>query len=187
MATLIFDVETTGLVKFDRPPSDQSQPRLVQIGAVLFDSKRAEAGSMCFLVRPDGYVSQDGARKVHEISARRAELYGIRIRAALSVFMDMVRSASDLVAFNLEFDECIIDIELNRIRAQPPEWKRAGLRRSCAMIEAGQVANGGKSMKLPAAHLALTGAAYVPTHNGLDDARAAARIWWAICDRRAAA
>lgn len=184
MSTLVFDTETTGLVKFDRPLSDPSQPRLVQIGAVLYDAKREEAAAMCFLVRPDGWVSEDGARKVHSIAPRRAELYGIRLKAALSVFIDLVRSAAEIVAYNEEFDSRVIDIELMRIKALPPEWRRAGLRRSCAMAEAAQVANSGISMKLPAAHLALTGEEYVPTHNGLDDARAAARVWWAVCDRR---
>ncbi|WP_370194276.1 MULTISPECIES: exonuclease domain-containing protein [Aurantimonas] len=184
MSTLVFKTETSGLVKFDRPLSDQSQPRMVQLGAVIYDGKRAEAASMCFLIRPDGWTSAEDARKVHSITPRRAELYGIRVKSALACFMDMVRSAGEVIAYNEAFDSAVIDIELLRIKAAPPEWRRPGLRRSCAMVEAGQVANGGKSMKLPAAHLALTGDEYVPTHNGLDDARAAARIWFATCDKR---
>ena len=184
MSTLVIDAETTDLIKRDRPLSDPSQPRLVQIGAVLFDKKRVEVGSMCHLIRPSGWVSGSGAAKTHGITERRCELYGARIVACLASLMDMVRSAEEVVAYGLEFDAAVIDIELALLRQAPTDWKRPSLRRVCAMQEAAQVANDGRWMKLPEAHLAITGEPYEPTHNALSDARATARIWFAVCDLR---
>jgi hypothetical protein len=182
MSILVFKTDTTGLVKFDRPLGDPSQPRMVKLGAILFDAKREEAATMCALIRPEGWTSSDGARAKHDVSPRRAELYGVRARAALGVFMDLVRSAGEIVAYSEEFASRVIDIELDRIKAAPPEWRRPGLTRRCALVEAAQVANGGKAMKFEAAVEKLAAIEFKETVG----VRAVAALWWGICDRRAA-
>lgn len=184
MSTLAFSCASTDLVKRDRPLSDPSQPRIVQIGAVLFDKKRVEAGSMCVILRPNGWVSGAGAAKVHGISARRAELYGVRAQVALAALMDMARAAEEIVCYGEEFGTALVDIELSILRTSPPDWKRPTLRRVCAIKESAQVANAGKWMSLEDAHAALLGEGPGPLTNALDNARACARIWFAVCDKR---
>jgi DNA polymerase III epsilon subunit-like protein len=176
MSLLVFDVETTGLPKKDLPLSAREQPRMIQIGAILLSNKWEEINIFSTVIRPDGWVSSAGAKDAHGITERRCDLYGVRQKAALAFFMDLVRSAGEIAAYNLPFDEFVIDVELDRLGAKPPEWKRGGLIRTCVMRMAAEKWNGGVSMKLPAAHEKATGIVYHPKHQAISDTRAAVRI-----------
>lgn len=182
MTLCIFDLETTGLPKRDKSLTDVSQPHIMQLGAIMVTKNWEEVASMQVLIKPEGWSSQAGATAVHNISMRQCELYGIRLKAALAMFMDMVRSSTEIIAYALPFDETLIDIELARLNAAPQEWKRGGLVRTCAMQQAAARWNNGKSMKLTAAYERATGRAFDQLHRGLSDARAALEIMRALRD-----
>lgn len=182
MTMCYFDVETTGLHKPGKSLTDPSQPHVMQLGAVLVSRNWEEVSSMQVLIKPEGWTSETGATNVHNISMRQCELYGVRIHAALAMFIDMVRAATELLAYALPFDTRLIDIELARLGANPIEWKRGGLTRTCVMQECGQRFNNGKAMKLTAAYKRATGKEFDQLHRGLSDARAAVEIMRAIRD-----
>lgn len=178
---LVFDTETTGLLRYGKPPSDPTQPRMIQLGAALFTSKWERVAAVSLLIRQPDAVSNEGALGVHGISGRRLDLYGVRPQGALAVFMDLVRDARVVAAYPLNFDESIIDIEFDRMGGQPADWRRPGLRRICIRQAATSWATArnqcnGKSLKLVAAHELITGEAFEQHHDALSDALAASRV-----------
>lgn len=175
--------ETTGIPKLSKKPSDPSQPRIMQLAALLLDKARRERAMMCALIRPEGWVSSADAAAAHGIDQRICENYGIRAHAALATFMDMVRSAREIAAFNLSFHSFMVDIELDRLKSDPETWRRSGMKRTCVQAVASNIANSGKSMKLEAAHEAMVERPYTLRTDLLDDVRAIARIHYANQDR----
>jgi len=109
-ATLFFDTETTGRVqKWDAPPSDPSHPMPVQLAAILRDDDSLkEISSLNVIIRPEGWVIEDGAAKVHGISQEYATKYGISLENATWAFMGMLNAADMVVAHNLRFDATVM-------------------------------------------------------------------------------
>lgn len=176
MTILIFDVATTGLVHFTKKMTDPAQPRMMAIGAVLYTPQWVEKGSIDVLVRPEGWTPNAGAAAAHGITTRQCELYGMRQKAVLAMFIDMVRAASEIASYGFDFDAAVIHIELLKLGARPEEWRRGRLQRTCIMTAAAQRYNGGINMKLPDAHKRATGTDYNQRHIPIEDARAAASI-----------
>lgn len=176
MTILVYNQKTTGLYDFKRSPKDSAQPHVVQIGAVMFNSKWEEVGNFVTLIRPEGWASNASAMKKHGITERRCELYGVRSKAALAYFMDLVRAARELASYNLAFDMAVTHAELLRIGAKPEDWVRGGLKRTSIMELAAQKWSNGRSLKLSDAHRHATGIPYDGGDNALKEARAAARI-----------
>jgi len=116
MNALIYDTETTGLVNFKLPIDHPSQPRLVQIAAVLVDTETwFPQGVMSFLVQPDGFEIPPEVEKIHHISTKRAAKLGVKCSYALHVFATMQRLADTLYAYNADYDMRIIESELKRL------------------------------------------------------------------------
>lgn len=155
---------------------------MIAVAAMLFSQKWEERGAFHFLTRPEGNVSAAGAKAVHHISEREREIYGIRQKLVLASLMDLARNSREIIAFNLPFASRIIEIELDRASADPTDWIRGGLRRTCAMEAAGQKFNSGRAMKLVDAHEAATGISYDPPARDkhIHDAKAVARIMMEI-------
>src|SRR3990170_6557185 len=102
---LFFDLETTDLYNFKLPADDPSQPRVVELGAVLCNDTGAEVGRFRSIVKPDGWTVPEGAARVHGITTDRALHEGRLIAEVLDGFDALVARASLLVAFNLKFDD----------------------------------------------------------------------------------
>lgn len=189
MTTTIFTCATTGLYRFDLAPGDPSQPRVIAIAATMFDAKWTERGSMHCLIRPEASVSAAGATAVHHITEREREIYGVRSKCAIAMFMDFTRSSTQIVAFNLPFMSGMIDVELARLGVSVDDWRRGGLTRTCAMEAAAQKVNGGHAMKLPEAHAKVTGIEYSSPERDkhVHDVKAVARIMMEVTRNERAA
>ena len=70
MKALIFDTETTGMVKWDLPPEHPSQPDLIQLGMLLVEtgSWRLRARHSVLVRLAEGVAIEPGAREAHGIS-----------------------------------------------------------------------------------------------------------------------
>ncbi len=110
MITLIYDSESTGVVKHKLSASDSSQPRLVQLGAILFEGEEIIA-EMNVIVKPEGFEIPKEAEAVHGISTEYALKYGVPLRSAMSLFHQLTKIAEVVVAHNIDFDKKIIEIE----------------------------------------------------------------------------
>lgn len=110
---LIFDTETTGKADFTKPPTDPSQPDLVQLGMILVDTvdwkKRMQVS---LLIK--GASPEPEAQEVHGISKENCEAYGMELHTAVDLFQTACRRADVLVAHNLQFDQLVMEIVLHR-------------------------------------------------------------------------
>lgn len=59
---LAFDSETSGMPDFNKQAEDPSQPHIVQLGAILFDSNRRVVSELNLLVRPVAGPSRPRSR-----------------------------------------------------------------------------------------------------------------------------
>lgn len=105
MNVLIFDTETTGLVRRNLDPTDPKQPMLVQLGLKLDAFDRKEMGATNMLIKTNGNwtISQE-ATNVHGITDALADKYGTELISAYEIFLDYIAATDVVVAHNASFD-----------------------------------------------------------------------------------
>jgi DNA polymerase III epsilon subunit-like protein len=113
---LFFDTETTGKANFKLEPDDLSQPRLVQLGAILTDDEGKEISSVNLIVRPKGFDIPDAAASIHGITTTLANQVGVPIVRVLHVFHQLASAAKCFAAHNIDFDEFILKGEFLRAK-----------------------------------------------------------------------
>lgn len=112
MLTLVFDTETTGLYDRKKVPTDDSQPDLVQLGAMLVEGDRVHA-QIDLLVVPEQPIHPK-ALETHGLSLELTQRCGVSRRAALSIFHMLMKQADRIVAHNLSFDEGLLRTAYHR-------------------------------------------------------------------------
>lgn len=196
MKVLFLDVETSGVLLKDKPYGHPDQPALVQLGALLHDSKRVERGSVCLVVNAGREVPAE-AEAIHGISTEVVRECGVPERGAVGLLSRLVALAEIVVAHNLHgFDLDILTVSAGRavvpldfsgktlrctmeastpiMRLPPtPKMRRAGL--------------GGKfkSPRLSEAYEFFTGRPLEGAHDALVDCRAAAAVYYELEGRGA--
>jgi DNA polymerase-3 subunit epsilon len=115
MPVMAYDTETTGLVKTKLPPSDPSQPRIVQLAAQVWsdDGTRILHG-FSWIIRPDGWEVPREAADVHGITTEMAFAFGVPIRVALASLCQALKVSTRSVAHNHDFDLKMIASEFHR-------------------------------------------------------------------------
>lgn len=121
MKALIFDTETTGMVKWKKPPEDPTQPHLIQLGMLLVDTRDWQAyGRYSGLVQlPEGASIEPGAFQAHGISEQQCKEFGVEPIVAVSLFNQMCMRADLIVAHNMSFDQTIMLASLHRLGNKP--------------------------------------------------------------------
>lgn len=177
--TLLFDCETTGKANMKAPAHDMSQPRLVQLAALLVEDD-VEVASVNVVVQPEGFVVPPDAEKVHGLSTEWAAAVGVRRSTALDMFRDLLRPAGLVVAHNLDFDLLVLRHEFSRtVYADPFEGKE----QFCTMKAATPVcrlpgAYGAfKWPKLAEVYQHAFGEPLVGAHDAMADLRATWRVY----------
>lgn len=129
MKALIFDTETTGMVKWKEPAEHPGQPDLVQIAMMLVERDTWEVKSRVSLLvqLAAGASIEPEAEATHGISARDCEEYGVAPIVALSLFNQLCMRADVVVAHNLSFDQSIILTGLHRLGNKPNRMEGKGL------------------------------------------------------------
>lgn len=107
---LFTDTETTGFAK-KGPHIQEGQARIVQLAMLLTDSNGKTLAEFSGLIKPDGWVSSEGALKVHQKSHEMCERHGFNIKSVMNLFSGFAARATHIVAHNEEFDHRMIDIE----------------------------------------------------------------------------
>jgi len=103
MKYLVFDTETTGMLQWKLPDSDPTQPKLVQVGAILFDSSHNEIATLKTMVVPLAKI-EPKAFEAHGISFETAQEFGVSNTNAMEIFCDFIDIADVIVAHNTSFD-----------------------------------------------------------------------------------
>lgn len=115
MKIMFLDFETTGMADFNKRARDPEQPHIVQAAALTFETDTFElVDSFCDLAKPDGWSIPPEATEVHGITNEFATLMGMPEQELASAVLDRMRSASLLVAHNLQFDKFIARIACRR-------------------------------------------------------------------------
>jgi len=183
MKLLIFDTESTGMINFPAPSEGDDQPHVVQIAGILCDSDTgAVEEEFCVLVKPEGWVSDEEAFKVHGITTERAMEYGISELDALQLFLDFYDKCDLRVAHGTNFDNRMIRIMLKRYMPDliPDNvWKDKSAY-YCTLMNAKKIMGGKSGHTLTEAYLHFTGKTLVGAHDAMVDSRACMEIYFAI-------
>lgn len=130
---LAFDTETSGLFKEGVDPLDPGQPRLVQLGAQLYDAQWIKRGHLTVLIKPDGWEIEPEAEAEHKISTRNCHRYGISLPEALIPFRGLVAASSRVIAHHMNFDRKVIANSIAQAGGEGNWWARAGHKLLCTM------------------------------------------------------
>lgn len=190
--TIVFyDTETTGLPNWKEPSGHESQPHIVQIGAVLCDAKtRTIIKEIDFIVKPDGWEIPQETIDVHGITNEIAAEQGMPEIIAIYELLGICEGAKR-VAHNRTFDQRIIRIGLKRFFSEIEQEKWANKDdHECSMLLAKPIMElppkgryGFKNPSLPEAYEFFTGKKLEGAHNALVDAKACMEIYFAMQDR----
>lgn len=176
MNVLVFDTETTGLVKWKRPVSDKDQPYLMQLGLILVSSGAISA-RLNFVVHspiPPGPKAFDAHGISHDLSLAS----GMSGRWTASVWRGFVRKADIIAAHNLDFDEMVMRAHFYRYRVEWPTVAWTNARKICTMkefqnrVDVKTHAGHTKFPRLAELHARLFGAQHEDQHDALGDVEA---------------
>ena len=113
--TLFIDTETSGFYNNKEPPDHPSQPHLVQFAAILDDeNQKIKAVINCRVNSGVEEIAQ-GAQDVHGISVSEAKAFGLPVMVVCSIFANLRKMTSRVVAHNIEFDMNIMAAQFARI------------------------------------------------------------------------
>jgi DNA polymerase-3 subunit epsilon len=203
MLALVFDTETTGLVRHEAPLLDSKQPHLVQLAAILGDPDSGRIyGRIDSMVIPalDSMTWDIPAKatEIHGITTAEANKYGVYMPSLIETFLDMVDAADVLVAHNIAFDVRVLEIACARIREYHCKPKSDGLQFADPFVNANlyctlkaskadpKIANtSSRGTNLNALHKQLIGYEIEGAHLAYNDTEA---LWRVFCEmnRRAA-
>lgn len=184
MQVVIYDVETTGTPVWGTKLDDPCQPRIVQLSAISFSLDRKAVGSISVLLKRDGWVSVADAKSSHGISESMNDRYGVRQKAALATFMDLVRNSRTIASFGDRFMRTMMQIEFLRCEGTIPSEFTSPLRNHiCIKTAVEQALNGGKKLKIGEAHQLATGQPFQHLFDAAEDCQAASRIFWSLVDQ----
>ena len=135
---LIFDTETNGKMDFKKEDMNaSSQPALVQLGMILVDTATwIPKLRTCMMIQEVSFMEEE-AQKIHGISVPDCQRYGVPQVLACQQFRHLLTLADCLVAHNLNFDERVMKIAMQRVGLPPIDSILLGenLQTICTMKE----------------------------------------------------
>lgn len=116
MLILVFDTETTGLIKNGASLYDPSNPYIMQISWLLYDTEQNNIilSSNEYIALSEQTPISVEAMKITGITRDILEKHGIPILEALNTFDHAAKQADIIIAHNLAFDQKMIHIEYTR-------------------------------------------------------------------------
>lgn len=125
---LIFDLETSDLLRRDLPLEDPAQPWVVSIGAQLCAMDGAVRDHFHARIRADGRQVRAGAQAVHGVSSRDAARSGVSETVALGMLIGFAAQATYCAGHGIEgFDRKVVESCLIRLGKDTRMWTRPGL------------------------------------------------------------
>lgn len=166
---IVFDTETTDLVKHPSTPLDR-QPHIIEFGCAIIDWETEEVvESFEFLINPGFEISEETTRIT---GITNGDLIGKpSFKEVLPHIERIFASVQCRVAHNLAFDEDVVNIELRRLEVENFPWCEFSL---CTVQE--NVPRFGRRPKLTELYERVTGQKFVQQHRALDDCMKLAEI-----------
>lgn len=136
MLALFFDTETTGLWDKRTPCGHHTQPKMVQLAAILEDIEtHREFMRIALVVYRDEPIPAVSCN-IHGTTTEISQAIGVDERDALNLFSSMVFAADVMVAHNIEFDVNIINNAARLISGDPSVDVFEGKPKFCTMLAA---------------------------------------------------
>lgn len=177
---LIFDTETTNLPNDKIPLDSPNQARICQLACLLLDAEFKEISSFCTLIKPSGWIMSPGAEKVHGITQKACEDFGIEIAEALAKYEAL--TCEFRIAHNIKFDKRLLDIEYFLHKKCWNSWDET--RTICTMLNTTMICklpnkwrNGYKWPKLSECYQYFFHEELKDAHDASADVRATARVF----------
>lgn len=108
---LFFDTETTGLPKnrnSNALESKENWPDIVSVAWAVYEHNGSLVKKSYSIVKPDGWVIEQGAINVHGITEEKAHAEGRPLRDVLSELKADLEKSDTVVAHNIEFDKNVL-------------------------------------------------------------------------------
>lgn len=105
---LFFDCETTGIVDRKKKLDDPSQPRIVQLAAVLCGEDGVVTDELNLIAKPDGWTVPEVCANIHGLTTEICEEKGVPMLDILTRFNAMKAKCTDRVAYNISFDKTML-------------------------------------------------------------------------------
>lgn len=171
MAMIVFDTETTGLVKHPSTPLDK-QPHIIEIGAVLLDEKYKISSSYSTLLKPPIPLTDEITRitGIAEDDLLGALTFADVVEDLQAFFLN----APTVCAHNFAFDKAMIENECRRISF---DWIWPA-RQLCSMQEVAEEFGG--FVKLTKLYEHTLGKPLKQTHRAMEDVLALVEIIAAV-------
>jgi DNA polymerase-3 subunit epsilon len=215
MKIFVYDFETSGLPDFKNPSEGPQQPHIVECAALVYDAdtgKLIEGYSA--IGKPDGWEIPAELTAIHGISQEQALAEGVPEHEIVANFMRLHATANMRVAHNESFDARIARIAIKRFGDGRADYSAMSQEEKDAIADAFKpmpafcTCNTAKGiMKLPAteamrksgrgswfkapnlaeAYQHFTGEPLQDAHRATSDARACARIYFALNPIKASA
>jgi len=179
MKVLVFDTETTGFPSSKKKLHDESQPHMVQLSALLFDTKTEQIiKQINKIIKPNNWDIPDAVIKIHGITEEKAINEGESEESALDLLLDMYNGCDLKAAHNIRFDDLIIKIAISRYKMGTNAGNLWCKKESyCTFRSFKNKIGGSKGHKLSDAYHFFTGEKLLNSHDALADAKACLIIY----------
>jgi DNA polymerase III epsilon subunit-like protein len=117
MKLLVFDTETTGLIKTSISADTlHLLPIIVQFSYIIYDTEEQDIKvSRDHIIKvPEGVIIPEESIQFHKITNEISEKKGVSLNEVLNEFFAHLRTSDTLIGHNIEFDINMIKIELLR-------------------------------------------------------------------------
>lgn len=174
MNYLFWDTETTGIPSRTLPLSDESQPRILSLAAILCDDDGNIVESLDTLIHHPGLIIPEFITEINGITQEMCQQSGTTIDAALHAYNDMKSRSHTRVAHNLSFDKQMIARETLALglEHQPYAGESFCTVKMCKTI--------GLPGKLGEAYKALFGREMENAHTAIGDVLACKEIFFKV-------
>jgi DNA polymerase III epsilon subunit-like protein len=121
---LVFDTETTTLIKGPRPRALEQYPHIVQITAILYSVADRKIVSVLneYVALPDGVYMDPHATQINGITDEMCRELGRPIEDVLRHLCELILTSDVLIAHNYEFDSEVLQAELFRCSGRIPDY-----------------------------------------------------------------
>ena len=184
---LVCDSESSGLPKYSVAADDPSQPRLVEISAVLLDFDGKEIDRLHHIIKPIDWPLEDeafvknmqDAEAIHGISLEKMKAEGVPLMIAHDDWERLYSRCQYLVGYNIWHDWKVIRGEWRRIGQTVPFRDRQGI----CMMKAARKVLGGRNPKLSVAVEKILGREHNFAHRSDADLAATIDLFHALGQR----